>query len=97
MLTFRTKWSRSDTTERVIKAQLTLFFNFVASGTTQFGIASGSVSGYNIAEASIAGVLKVERGSGLGAISENSNILVMKTSHSMATTSYRHSSNHHNP
>lgn len=49
VLNFRTKWSKSKSSERVTSAQVTLFFNFAANGATQLGMATGRITGYNIA------------------------------------------------
>jgi hypothetical protein len=73
VLTFRLKWSKANTAERVVRVQIALFFNYYASGTTQLGMATGSVSSYSIADGSIAGVLTIERGTGQGAITESSS------------------------
>lgn len=72
VLTFRFRWAHADIVERVTKVQVTLFFSYSASGSTQLGMASGSLRGYSIAEGSIAGVLNIERGSGQGVISDSS-------------------------
>lgn len=58
-MSFRVRWSKSKSSERVTAAQISLFYNFVASGATQLGMATGKITGYNIAEGSIAGVLTV--------------------------------------
>lgn len=68
VLAFRVKWSKSNIAERVMQAQITLFFNYVASGVTQLGMATGRIDGYSIAEGSIAGIITIERGTGQGVI-----------------------------
>lgn len=77
-MSFKVRWSKSKNSERVISAQIGLFYNFVGSGATQLGMASGRITGYNIAEGSIAGVLTIEKGTGQSSITSTSksNILL---------------------
>lgn len=96
MLSFNIKWSKSNTAERVTRAQVTLFFNYVASGATQLGMASAAINGYSIADASIAGILTIERGTGQGAITDTSTTFLMQISHLTATIYSAHNCKCHN-
>lgn len=54
---------------------MTLLFNYDYAGTRQFGLVSGAVEGYNMAEGTIMGVLLMHRGNGKTNITEQSSAL----------------------
>ena len=85
-MNFKVRWSKSKSSERVTSGQITLFFNFAANGATQLGMATGRITGYNIAEGSIAGVLTIEKGTGQTTITSTSKPSFTEISRLITTT-----------
>ena len=57
---------------KIREVEIIVGFEFLANATTQFGVVRGKMSGYNIAQGSISGTMRVEEGTGDNTTSLNS-------------------------
>jgi hypothetical protein len=72
---FGFEWPKSTPAEKVKRVDVTLLFNYEYAGSKQFGLVSGMLEGYNIAEGTIMGVLLMHRGNSKTNITEQSTAL----------------------
>jgi hypothetical protein len=56
----------------VRRVEITLFYDYEVRGEKCFGMSTGKVEGYSIAEGTIAGLLTIAKGTGSKAYAENS-------------------------
>ena len=57
------------------RVEITLFYDYEVRGEKCFGMSTGKVEGYSIAEGTIAGLLVIAQGTGSTAYAENSKCI----------------------
>jgi hypothetical protein len=63
MIDYGIKWSK-DSGENVKRVEITLFYDYVVRGEKSFGMSTGRIEGYSIAEGTIGGLLSIAQGTG---------------------------------
>ena len=72
------------------RVEITLFYDYEVRGEKCFGMSTGKVEGYSIAEGTIAGLLVIAQGTGSTAYAENSKYYIIKALFLMVIVYLRH-------